>query len=662
MSLQYISYSSRGGGGVQTYPTFSAFPATAADGQLALALDTDALYAFNTGSMTWVVIGGGTSVLSVGALDGQAANAFGATIATNSLFLQSASATFPGLVNNTTQSFSGNKTFTGTIGASNLSGTNTGDVTIGMASGLSLAGQVLSLQLSRATLTGALSSADWTTFNGKQAAGNYITALTGDVTAAGPGSAAATIANSAVTNAKMANMADATVKGNTSGGSAAPSDLALGAVTEATSSVLTLVGWTNATIGSPTIQVKLATTSQSGYLSSTDWNTFNNKQPALGFTPENSANKGITNGYAPLDGAAKVPYANLPSAIMTYLGAWNASTNTPTLADGTGDTGDTYRVSVAGTQNLGSGAQTFFVGDFVIYDGAIWQRSPAADGVTSVNGFTGAVVLTQGNLTDAGTDGIVITGGTNAVWGSGTSIAQHVADSTHNGYLSSTDWSTFNSKQAAFTIGALDAQTANAQGLSFVANVLSQQSATAAFPGLVNTSAQTFGGTKTFAQIIDNGLTANTVVYADISSQLTSSAVTPTELSYLSGATSSIQTQLGDKQAINPGDIADTSFAAANNQVAAADVTGFAFANSTVRSFKALVSIYINATSSLYETMSIHGIQKGASWAISIGEGAGDASGIDFTITNAGQIQYTSGSSAGFVSSTIRFRAWTTQV
>jgi len=40
---------------------------------------------------------------------------------------------------------------------------------------------------------GALSSADWTTFNGKQAAGNYITALTGDVTASGPGSAAATV-------------------------------------------------------------------------------------------------------------------------------------------------------------------------------------------------------------------------------------------------------------------------------------------------------------------------------------------------------------------------------------------------------------------------------------------------------------------------------------
>lgn len=54
--------------------------------------------------------------------------------------------------------------------------------------------------------------------------------------------------------------------------------------------------------------------------------------------------------------------------------------------------------------------------------------------------------LTLGNLTDAGTDGITITGGTGAVVGSGTSISQHVADSTHNGYLSSSDWSAFNGK------------------------------------------------------------------------------------------------------------------------------------------------------------------------------------------------------------------------
>ena len=54
----------------------------------------------------------------------------------------------------------------------------------------------------------------------------------------------------------------------------------LGTLTEVTSSVLTLGSWSNATFGSPTIQVTQATTSTSGYLSSTDWNTFNGKLTA----------------------------------------------------------------------------------------------------------------------------------------------------------------------------------------------------------------------------------------------------------------------------------------------------------------------------------------------------------------------------------------------
>lgn len=52
----------------------------------------------------------------------------------------------------------------------------------------------LSISLASSTSNGYLSSTDWSTFNGKQAAGNYLTALTGDGSASGPGSAAFTLA------------------------------------------------------------------------------------------------------------------------------------------------------------------------------------------------------------------------------------------------------------------------------------------------------------------------------------------------------------------------------------------------------------------------------------------------------------------------------------
>jgi len=60
------------------------------------------------------------------------------------------------------------------------------------------------------------------------------------------------------------------------------STLTLGNFTEATSSVLTITGGTGAIIGSGlSVQVKQATTSVSGFLSSTDWNTFNGKQNTI---------------------------------------------------------------------------------------------------------------------------------------------------------------------------------------------------------------------------------------------------------------------------------------------------------------------------------------------------------------------------------------------
>ncbi len=82
---------------------------------------------------------------------------------------------------------------------------------------------------------------------------------------------------------------------------------------------------------------------------------------------------------------------------------------------------------------------------------------------------------------------------------SGTTLTLEPANTSFPGVLTAADWNTFNNKQATITIGALDAQAANATGLALVANVLSTQSADASHPGVVNTTTQTFAGNKTLS-------------------------------------------------------------------------------------------------------------------------------------------------------------------
>jgi hypothetical protein len=105
-----------------------------------------------------------------------------------------------------------------------------------------------------------------------------------------------------------------------------------------------------------------------------------------------------------LDAAGKVAYANLPAALMIYKGVWDASTNTPTLTDGSGVNGWLYRVSVPGTVDFGSGSISFNAGDYVIYNGSIWQKSGGGDAVVSVNGQQGVVVLSTANISEGGTN------------------------------------------------------------------------------------------------------------------------------------------------------------------------------------------------------------------------------------------------------------------
>lgn len=109
------------------------------------------------------------------------------------------------------------------------------------------------------------------------------------------------------------------------------------------------------------------------------------------------------------------------------------------------------------------------------------------------------------------------------------------------------------------------------------------------------------------------------------------------------------------------GDLSEDSFSLANNVSSPADVTGFAFSNSVVRSFHCLVSVEIDATLDLFEQFEFSGINKAGSFEMAQ-SGVGDESGVVFTITAGGQVQYTSANYAGFVAGEIKFRAITTSV
>ena len=79
---------------------------------------------------------------------------------------------------------------------------------------------------------------------------------------------------------------------------------------------------------------------------------------------------------ATLDAGNKVLVSQLPSSAFSYQGTWAASTNTPTLANGTGTAGDVYYASDSGSVDFGAGSISFLAGDAVVYDGSVWEKVP----------------------------------------------------------------------------------------------------------------------------------------------------------------------------------------------------------------------------------------------------------------------------------------------
>lgn len=356
--------------------------------------------------------------------------------------------------------------------------------------------------------------------------------------------------------------------------------------------------------------------------------------------PDNSTNKQALQ-------ALETAIDTLPDP-MEYKGVWDASTNTPTLTDGTGNNGDVYQVTVAGTQF--TPAITFAVGDKVVYSGATgkYEKWDMTDSVISVNGQNGIVVLDTDDVSEGATNlyftderaqdavGTIVANSTKVslTYDDGTpSITADII----SGSLVNSDISA----SAAITRSKLATGTTNHVVINDGSGVMSSEAQLSV----------SRGGTGVDASTVTDG---QILIGNDASNGFSLATLTQGSGITITNGAGSI-TIAANSQA-NPNDIPDTAFTLANNQTSAADVTGFVFSNAAVRGFQALASVARDATSDVFEVFTIRGIQKGASWDMDV-TSTGDDSGIVFSITNAGQIQYTSSDLAGHVSSKVTFRA-----
>ena len=338
------------------------------------------------------------------------------------------------------------------------------------------------LPTASATNRGALSSADWSTFNSKQAALNG----TGFVKISGT-----TISYDNSTYYLASNPNGYT---SNTGTVTSVSALTIGTTgTDITSSVAN-----STTTPVITLNVPTASSSNRGALSSADWITFNSKQSAITLTTTGSSGSAtfVSNTLNvptyTLSGLGGVPTTrtltiNGTSYDLSADRTWTISTggistlntltaSSQTFATGTSGTDfnissatstHTFNLPTASATNRGALSSTDW-STFNNKQSAITLTTTGSSGSSTFVGST----LNIPTYTLAGLGGISLTSlsaSSPLSYNNGTgAFSIQVANTSQNGYLSSTDWNTFNGKQGTITLTT----TGSSGAATFVANTL----------------------------------------------------------------------------------------------------------------------------------------------------------------------------------------------
>ena len=222
----------------------------------------------------------------------------------------------------------------------------------------------------------------------------------------------------------------------------------------------------------PNISMPAASTSVSGYLTSTDWNTFNNKAPATSGTSILYGNG--SGGFSNVTIGSGVSFA---AGTLSATGSGGTVTSVTGTAPVVSSGGTTPAISMAAANGSTNGYLTST--DWTTFNNK-GSGTVTAVSVVSANGFAGT---SSGGATPALTLTTSISG---LLYGNGTALAAAtisaplsysagtlsipVATASANGYLSSTDWTTFNNKGSG-TVTSVAALTLGTTGTDLTSTV-----------------------------------------------------------------------------------------------------------------------------------------------------------------------------------------------